>query len=96
MDYLDLTPTFNCVFSSQITGTTYKFSLLWSDVNGWLISISKRVDGQYAAMIEGRALRLDENFFDGLGEPILITPRYEEPTLDNIGITCFLEVEYVV
>lgn len=92
MNYLDINPTFNCDFSAKLGDITYKFTLLWSDVNGWLMSISKPVNGQYITIISGLALRLDVDCFSGLSEPVSLIPRYEEPTLNNIGTTCLLEV----
>ena len=92
MEYLDITPTYNCRFQSRLNGITYRFTMLWSEVNGWLVSIEKPSTDGYQMLVHGKALRLDVDCFFGLGEAVQLIPRYEEPTLTNIGKTCFLEV----
>ncbi|EPZ5422293.1 TPA: hypothetical protein JG819_004709 [Vibrio parahaemolyticus] len=92
MNYLDINPSPNSKFRATLGGVSYKFSLLWSDVNGWLMSISKNVDGNDVTLGSCIAMRLNVDCFEGLGESVALIPRFEEPDFDNIGKTCYLEV----
>lgn len=95
MKYLDLTPTDNCQFQSRLGAYTYRFSMLWTEENGWLMSIEKAGLTGYSPLVQGRAMRLDVDCFFGLGEAVQLIPRKEEPNQNNINKTCFLEVLYV-
>lgn len=95
MTYLDLTPTYNCQFQARLGSLTYRMTMLWTEENGWLMSIEKPAETGYTPIIQGRAMRLNVDCFSGLGEPVQLIPRREEPTLTNINKTCLLEVIYV-